>query len=110
MPLTGPNLKISIPGIAGALEGKLDSDGVNFTGNFVQGGGAAIPITLKLSGSERSRLADARREGAPKQMTDPNPEFDAVSIKPSDPGIQGRGLTVPRTRGRDHQHYGQLPD
>ena len=31
-------------------------------------------------------------------MTDPNPEFDACSIKPSDPGQQGRGLTV---RGRE---------
>ena len=96
--LTGPNLKISIPGIAGALEGKLDSDGVNFTGNFVQGGGAAIPITLKHLGPNDPAWPMPEEKAPPKQMTDPNPEFDAVSIKPSDPGIQGRGLTV---RGRE---------
>ena len=39
-------VKITIPGATIAYEGKLDTDGVNLTGTFTQGGGP-LPLNLK---------------------------------------------------------------
>jgi len=97
--VTGAAVKISMPGIAGIYDGKLDSDGVNVTGNFVQGGGAAIPLNLRHLGGKEPEWAIPAPTSAPKAMAaDADPEFDACSIKPSAPGQIGRGLTV---RGRE---------
>ncbi len=97
--LTGTAVKMSIPAIAGVYEGKLDSDGVNLTGNFVQGGGAAIPLNLKHLGPKDPAWPMPDAPAPPKAMAaDADPEFDACSIKPSPAGQQGRGLTL---RGRE---------
>jgi uncharacterized protein (TIGR03435 family) len=96
--LTGSTVKLTIPSIAGSYEGKLDSDGVNLTGNFTQGG-AAIPLTLRHVGPKEPEWPMPEAPALPKNMAaDADPEFDACSIKPSKPGQQGRGLTV---RGRE---------
>jgi uncharacterized protein (TIGR03435 family) len=97
--LTGSAVKISIPAIAGVYDGKLDSDAVNLTGNFVQGGGPAIPLNLKHLSAKDPEWPIPEAPAKPKAMaSDADPEFDACSIKPSAPGQQGRGLTV---RGRE---------
>lgn len=97
--LTGPAVKITIPGIAGIYEGKLDSDAVNLAGAFTQGGGASIPLNLKHVGPKEPEWSMPEAPARPKAMAaDADPEFDACSIKPSAPGAQGRGLTV---RGRE---------
>jgi uncharacterized protein (TIGR03435 family) len=97
--VTGSAVKISIPGIAGVYDGKLDSDAVNITGNFVQGGGAAIPLNLKHVGPKEPEWPMPEASAKPKAMAaDADPEFDACSIKPSPAAQQGRGLTV---RGRE---------
>jgi uncharacterized protein (TIGR03435 family) len=96
--LTGSAVKISIPGIAGVYDGKLDSDGVNLMGNFVQGGGAAIPLNLKHLSAKDPAWPMPEAPAAPKAMADADPEFDACSIKPSAPGQQGRALTL---KGRE---------
>ncbi|MEI9975149.1 MAG: hypothetical protein WDO73_25705 [Ignavibacteriota bacterium] len=83
--MTATAVKISIPGIAGVYDGKLDSDGVNLAGNFVQGNGAAIPLNLKHLGPNDPAWPMPEAPARPKAMTETDPEFDACSIKPSDP-------------------------
>ena len=97
--LTAPNLKVSVPAVAGVYEGKLDSDGVNLTGTWSQGNGAAIALNMKHLSPKDVAWPMPEAAPPPKAMAaDANPEFDACSIKPSDPGRQGKGLTV---RGRE---------
>lgn len=95
--LQGPNLKIVIPGIALAYEGKLDSDGVNVTGNWTQGGGQAIVFALKhVTAQDAWPLPEPAPR--PKPMTNPDPSFEVATIKPSKPDAQGKGIGV---RGRE---------
>jgi uncharacterized protein (TIGR03435 family) len=97
--VTGSSVKISVPSIGGTYEGKLDLDGVNLTGTWTQGGGAAIPLNLKIVGPNNPEWPMPDAPVRPKPMAaDANPEFDACSIKPSNPAAQGKGITV---RGRE---------
>jgi uncharacterized protein (TIGR03435 family) len=97
--LTASAVKITIPSIGGTYEGKLDSDAVNLTGTWTQGGGAPIPLELKHVGPKNPEWPMPEAPAKPKAMAaDADPEFDTCSIKPSAPGQQGRGLTV---RGRE---------
>ena len=97
--LTASSVKLTIPSVGGTYEGKLDSDAVNLTGTWTQGNGAPIPLNLKHVGPKEPEWPMPEAPALPKAMAaDADPEFDACSIKPSDPGRQGRGLTV---RGRE---------
>lgn len=93
----GSTVKFAIPGIGGSYEGKLDSDAVNLTGTFTQGG--PLPLNLK-------HVADAVAWEIPKppppsakMPADANPSFEVATIKPSKPGAPGKGLVMrdPRT-------------
>jgi uncharacterized protein (TIGR03435 family) len=93
----GSTVKFAIPGIGGSYEGKLDSDGVNLTGTFTQGG--PLPLNLK-------HVTDATAWEIPKpppppakMPADANPSFEVATIKPSKPGSQGKAITMrdPRT-------------
>jgi len=96
---TGSAVKITVPAAAIVYEAKLDSDGVNLTGNFTQGGGQSIALNCKRPGPKEPEWSMEDAPKLPKNMAaDADPEFDACSIKPSEPGRQGRGLTV---RGRE---------
>jgi uncharacterized protein (TIGR03435 family) len=96
---TGSTVKITVPAAAITYEGKLDSDGVNLTGNFTQGGGQPIALNFKHVGPKEPEWPMPDAPALPKNMAaDADPEFDACSIKPSKPGQQGRGLTI---RGRE---------
>jgi uncharacterized protein (TIGR03435 family) len=88
---------MTIPGIGGTYEGKLDSDGVNLTGTFTQGG--PVPMNLK-------HVTDAAAWEIPKpppptanMPADANPSFEVATIKPGKPGTPGKGLIMrdPRT-------------
>jgi uncharacterized protein (TIGR03435 family) len=96
--LSGSTVKIEIPAAAMTYEGKLDSDGVNLTGTFSQGGNQ-LPLNFKHLGPNDPEWPMPETKAPPKAMAaNADPEFDACSIKPSNPGQQGRGLTV---RGRE---------
>jgi uncharacterized protein (TIGR03435 family) len=96
--LSGATVKIEIPAAAMTYEGKLDSDGVNLTGTFSQGGNQ-LPLNFKHLGPADPEWPMPETKAPPKAMkADADPEFDACSIKPSTPGQQGGGLTV---RGRE---------
>jgi uncharacterized protein (TIGR03435 family) len=91
--LQGNSVKMSIPGIGGSYDGKLDSDGVNLTGTFTQGG-APLALNMKhVTGDAIWTPSEAAAQ--PKRMAaDANPELGATSIKPSPPAQQGVGVTV----------------
>jgi uncharacterized protein (TIGR03435 family) len=85
--VAGAAVKIAMPSITGSFEGKLDSDGVNLTGTFTQGG--TLPLSLKHVKDESAwpiPEAPARRS----MPADADPTFDVVSIKPADPDARGR--------------------
>lgn len=95
--LQGPTVKMTIPGVRASYEGKLDSDGVNLTGTFTQGG--PLPMNLK-------HVTDAAAWEIPKpppptanMPADANPSFEVATIKPGKPGSPGKGVIMrdPRT-------------
>ena len=97
--LAGSTVIVTVPAAAAKYEGKLDSDAVNLTGTFTQGGGQAIPLNFAKTGPKNPEWPMPDAPVRPKSMApDADPEFDVCSIKPSNPGAQGRGLTV---RGRE---------
>ena len=92
----GSVVKMSVPGIGGSYEGKLDSDGVNLTGNWTQG---PKPLVLNL---KHVKDGEAWEIPAPpprlKPMAaDANAVFEVATIKPSKPGNPGKAFTM---RGR----------
>jgi uncharacterized protein (TIGR03435 family) len=90
-------VKITIPGATIAYEGKLDTDGVNLTGTFTQGGGP-LPLNLKHV-TEQTAWAIPEPAARPKPMAaDAIPAFEVATIKPSKPDAQGRGIGI---RGRE---------
>jgi uncharacterized protein (TIGR03435 family) len=93
--LTGTAVKISVPALPGTYEGKLDSDGVNLTGTWTQGG-SSQPLNLTHVKEELAwPLPEAPARPA-RMAADADPAFEAASIKPSDPAARGRLI---QTRG-----------
>ncbi len=93
--LQGGMLKFQIPGAAANYEGKLDSDGVNATGNWTQG----QPIPLNLKHVKDAEAWEIPKPAAPaKQLKRDDVSFEVATIKPSRPDAQGFGITL---RGRD---------
>jgi hypothetical protein len=92
----GSAVKISIPAITGVWEGKLDSDGVNLTGMWTQGGGAPTPLNLKHPGPTFPEWPIPEPPAALKPMVaDANLVFEVASIKPSDPASPGKLFRMP---------------
>lgn len=89
-------VKITIPGVAIGYEGKLDSDGVNLTGNFTQAG-KPLPLNLKHV-SEQAAWAIPEPVRLKPMAADADPVFEVATIKPSRPDAQGRGIGI---RGRE---------
>jgi uncharacterized protein (TIGR03435 family) len=92
--LTGRSVKISVPSISGAYEGKLDSDGVNLTGTWTQG--APQPLNLNHVKEELAWPLPEPPAKPNPMAADADPAFEAASIKPSDPAARGRLI---QTRG-----------
>ena len=87
-----PVVKISIPGVGGEYEGKLDSDGVNLAGTWSQGPGH-LALNLKhVKPDEAWPIPEAVRV---KPMAADAPlAFEVATIKPSQPGRPGKGITM----------------
>ena len=92
--LAGPTVRISVPSLTATYEGKLDSDGVNLTGTWTQGG-VPQPLNLKYVKEELAwPLPEAPVR--PKAMAaDADPAFEAASIKPGDPNAKGKTIGTP---------------
>jgi uncharacterized protein (TIGR03435 family) len=91
--LQGSTVRMSVPGIAGAYEGKLNADGNSITGTWSQGG-PPLPLNLKRATSETAwTIPDP--PARPKPMpADASPVFEVATIKPSKPEAQGKGFRV----------------
>ena len=84
-------VKIAIPGLGGAFEGKMSADGKTIAGTWAQGQ-MPLALTLELATKE---TAWAIPEAAPKpkaMAADADPSFEVVTIKPSRPGLVGKGF------------------
>jgi uncharacterized protein (TIGR03435 family) len=93
--LAGSAFTMTVPAAAIKYEGKLDADGVNLTGNFTQGNGQPSPLNFAKTGPKNPEWPMPDAAKGPKLMAPTaDPSFDAASIKSSDPGVQGRGLTI----------------
>ena len=91
----GSTVKIAIGGL-GSYEGKLSGDGNSINGTWTQG--VALPLNLARATPETAwTIPDP--VPPPKPMAqDASPAFDVATIKPSEPGRPGPGITF---RGRD---------
>ena len=90
--LQPPAVKITVPGIGGTYEGKLDSDGVNMGGTWSQGPGHMALSLKRVKTEEAWPIPEPVRI---KPMAADAPlEFEVATIKPSKPGSPGKGITM----------------
>ena len=82
--IQGSNVNITIPGIGGTYEGKLDADATTLTGKWTAGG---MPMPLTLAHVKDDAAWEIPKPPpAPKMMAaDADPVFEVATIKPSDP-------------------------
>ena len=94
--LQGSTVKMSVSGIGGAYEGKLEAGGDSITGNWKQG---PDPLALNLKrATAETAWAIPEPPPPPKPMAaDATPEFEVATIKPATPDRPGKGFMV---RGR----------
>ena len=91
--LQGSTVKMSVPGIGGAYEGKLDSDGASITGTWTQGG-TPLPLNLKHVTSEMAWAIPAPPARVKPMAADAPAVFEVATIKPSKPGTPGKAFTM----------------
>lgn len=82
--IQGSNVQITIPGIGGAYEGKLDADAITLTGKWTAGG---MPVPLILAHVKDAAAWEIPKPLPPPRMmaADADPVFEVATIKPSDP-------------------------
>lgn len=92
----GSVVKISMPGIGGAYEGRLNADGRSLSGTWSQGGGS-LPLTLARATAETAWAVPAGAARPVPMAATATPSFEVATIKPSRPDTPGKLITV---RGR----------
>ena len=86
----GGVLKYSILAGAATYEGKMSDDGKTITGTFAQG-----PVSLPLTLARTTPDTAWPIPEPPKTMAaDASPSLEVATIKPSEPGRQGKGVTL----------------
>ena len=94
--LQGAAVSLTVPGINGKYEGKLNAERTAIVGTWSQGPGN-LPLTLtKASGDAAWKIPERPAALAPMPAT-AKPVFAAVTIKPSRPDQPGKAFAV---RGR----------
>jgi uncharacterized protein (TIGR03435 family) len=94
--LQGTAVKMTVPGVGGTYEGKVDADGNSITGNWIQGPNP-VPLPLKRATKETAWAIPEPPPPPVKMAEDANPIFEVATVKPSSPDRQGRNINV---RGR----------
>jgi uncharacterized protein (TIGR03435 family) len=94
--LQGSTVKMSMPGLGGSYEGKLEADGNSITGNFTQGP-KPIALNLKRATAENAWAIPEPPPTLKPMPADATPEFEVATIKPATPDRPGKGFMV---RGR----------
>ncbi|MGA3033232.1 MAG: TIGR03435 family protein [Terracidiphilus sp.] len=94
--LENGNVTFGVDAIGGKYEGKMSADGKTINGTWTQG---PNPLALNL---ERTtpEAAWPIPEPVKPMAADANPGFDVVTVKPSQPGAQGKGFGFQGTHFR----------
>lgn len=90
----GVDVKFATPMVT--IEGKLSADGKTIDGSFNSGGPSPAPISFALTAPD---AAWPIPEPIKPMAADAKPGFDVVTVKPSPPGRQGKGI------GFDGRHF-----
>src|ERR1700743_133182 len=91
MALDGTSFNFAIKALDVTYTGTLSPDGNTITGNQTQGGNTSV-LNFQRSPAETAWPIPE----PPKAMAaDAVPKFDVVTVKPSDPASQGKGLIIP---------------
>ena len=94
--IAGTSVKVSIPSLVIAYEGKLDVAGGVLTGKWTAGSDAPIALNLKRLGPNDAEWPIPEPPAPLKPMAaDAHMVFEAASIRPSDPAARGRLIRMP---------------
>jgi hypothetical protein len=91
--LQGSTVKMSVPGIGGRYEGKLNADGNSIAGTWTQGP-APLPLNLSRATSETAWTIPDPPSPAKPMAADASPVFEVATIKPSNPDRPGKAFLV----------------
>jgi uncharacterized protein (TIGR03435 family) len=91
--LQGSAVKISVPGIGGTYEGKLNADGNSMIGIWTQGP-HPLPLNLTRATSDTAWTIPEPRTRPKPMAADASPVFEVATIKPSKPDAPGKGIRV----------------
>ena len=86
-------LKMALPGAAAVYEGKMDAGGNSLTGTWTQGGGKPLPLNLKRVNADEAWPIPAASATKP-MAKDAHLVLEVATIKPSNAGTQGKGITM----------------
>lgn len=89
--LQGGMFKMSVKAIGGSYEGKLSPDGKSIAGTWTQGS----PLALNLARTTpETEWAIPEKPPLPPMDANASPSFEVVTIKPSNPDDQRKGIIV----------------
>ncbi len=90
----GSSVKLTIPALGGAYEGKLTADASSMAGTWTQPGIPPIPMTLNRATAQTAWVIP-EPPAPPKPMAaNADPVFEVASIKPSAPNQPGKLFQV----------------
>jgi uncharacterized protein (TIGR03435 family) len=96
----GSVVKIALPAINGAYEGKLDGDGVNLTGTWTQGPGSN-PLNLKRVTDKEAWAIPTPPPVLKPMAGDYDPSFEVATVKVN-PNGRGRLYQLPAREFNSH--------
>ncbi len=88
----GSTVKITIPGINGAYEGKLSGDGNSMAGTWTQG--SPLPLNLARATPETAWAIPEPPPPPRRMAANANPAFEVATIRPSDPARPEQIITL----------------
>jgi uncharacterized protein (TIGR03435 family) len=74
-------------------DGKMAGDGKSIAGTFIQGS-LNVPLLFERATPETEWVIPAPPPKLPPMAADANPSFEVATIKPTQPGQQGKGINV----------------
>lgn len=89
----GANVKVSVPGINGTYEGKLNEAGTMIAGKWSQGGNP-LPLDLTRATSQTAWTIPEPPPPPKPMAADADPSFEVATIKPSRPEAPGKAIRV----------------
>ena len=89
--LDGSAVKLLVNQIGGTFEGKVSADWKTIVGSWAQGPNP-FPLTLTRATPETEWSIPTPPPPVPPMAANADPGFDVATIKPSEPGKQGKGF------------------